>query len=176
MGAHAFAVVGLIRNAQGIRGEVVVELLTTAPDAIFAPGARVLMGDATGKLRDGAPALTVESSRPFKGGLMVKFEGTPDRNAAELMRGRYLLVPFGELAPPGDDEIYLHDLPGMRVELDTGEHVGEVTSFYELPQGLTLDVATAKGSVLVPYRPEVIESTDSTARIVVVKSDLGIFE
>lgn len=176
MGAHAYAVVGLIRNAQGIRGEVVVELLTDAPDAIFAAGARVLMGDSIGRLKDGAPALTVESSRPFKGGLMVKFEATPDRNAAELLRGRYLLVPFGELAPPEADEVYLHDLPGMSVELDTGEHVGEVTSYYELPQGLTVDVATPKGSVLVPYRPEVIESTDSTARVIVVRSDLGIFD
>ncbi len=176
MGAHAYAVVGLIRNAQGIRGEVVVELLTDAPDVIFASGARVLMGDARGNVRDGTPPLLVESSRPFKGGLMVAFEGTGDRNAAELLRGRYLLVPFSELTPPDDDEIYLHDLPGMRVELDTGERVGEVKSFYELPQGLTLDVLTPGGSVLVPFRAEVIESTDSIARVIVVRSALGLFE
>lgn len=176
MGAHAYAVVGLIRNAQGIRGEVVVELLTDAPDVIFASGARVLMGDSAAKLRGAAPALIVESSRPFKSGLMLKFAGTEDRNAAELLRGRYLLVPFGELDAPAGDEVYLHDLTGMRVELDNGAHVGEVTSYYELPQGLTLDISTSRGSVLVPYRPEVIESTDSTARIIVVRSDLGLFE
>jgi len=176
MGAHAFAVVGLIRNAQGIRGEVVVELLTDAPDVIFASGARVLMGDVRGNVRDETQPLVVESSRPFKGGLMVAFEGTADRNAAELLRGRYLLVPFAELTPPEDDEIYLHDLPGMRVELDNGAHVGDVKSYYELPQGLTLDVMTPEGSVLVPYRAEVIESTDSIARVIVVKSALGLFE
>jgi hypothetical protein len=76
----------------------------------------------------------------------------------------------------GDDEIYLHDLIGMTVELDNGERVGDVTSYYELPQGLTLDVSTARGSVLVPYRPEVVERTDGNARVIVVKADVGLFE
>jgi len=178
MADPAFAVVGLIRNAQGIRGEVVVEPITDAPDAIFASGRRVFLGDHTGNIPDSAPStsLVVDSASPFKGGLMVKFDSVGDRNAAELLRGRYLIVPFDELEPLGDDEIYLHDLIGMTVELDNGKRVGDVTSYYELPQGLTLDVATARGSVLVPYRPEVVERTDGNARVIVVKADVGLFE
>lgn len=178
MSQPALAVVGMIRNAQGIRGEVVVEPITDAPDVVFASGRRVLLGDSTGDIsKAGAErSLLVESARPFKGGLIVKFEGLADRNAAELLRGRYLLAPFDELEPLGYDEVYLHDLIGMRVELDTGEKVGEVKSYYELPQGLTLDVATARGSVLVPYRPEVVERTNGDARVIVVKADVGLFE
>lgn len=178
MADPAFAVVGMIRNAQGIRGEVVVEPLTDAPDAVFASGRRVFLGDHTGNVPDSAPStsLVVDSARPFKGGLMVKFESVGDRNAAELLRGRYLIVPFDELEPLGDDEIYLHDLIGMKVQLDNGEPIGDVTSYYELPQGLTLDVSTARGSVLVPYRPEVVERTDGAARVIVVKADVGLFE
>jgi 16S rRNA processing protein RimM len=178
MSDPAFAVVGMIRNAQGIRGEVVVEPITDAPDAVFASGRHVLLGDSTGDIsRAGLEhSLLVESARPFKGGLIVKFGGLADRNAAELLRGRYLLAPFDELEPLGTDEVYLHDLIGMRVELDNGEKVGEVKSYYELPQGLTLDVATARGSVLVPYRPEVVERTNSDARVIVVKADVGLFE
>jgi len=178
MADPALAVVGLIRNAQGIRGEVVVEPITDAPDAVFASGRRVLLGDSTGDIaKSGAGrALHVEDARPFKGGLIVKFEELADRNAAELLRGRYLLAPFEELEPLRDDEIYLHDLIGMTVELDNGQKVGEVTSYYELPQGLTLDVATARGSVLVPYRPEVVERANGDARVIVVKSDVGLFE
>jgi 16S rRNA processing protein RimM len=178
MSDPALAVVGMIRNAQGIRGEVVVEPITDAPDAVFASGRRVLLGDSTGDISKSGPsrALVVEDSRPFKGGMIVKFEELADRNAAELLRGRYLLAPFDELEPLGDDEIYLHDLIGMTVELDTGEKVGEVTSYYELPQGLTLDVATARGSVLVPYRSEVVERADGSARLIVIRSDVGLFE
>jgi len=35
-----------------------------------------------------------------------------------------------------------------------GENLGTVTTFYELPQGLMLDINTRRGSVLIPYRPE----------------------
>jgi 16S rRNA processing protein RimM len=161
------AIVGLIRNAQGIRGEVVIEPLTDAPDAVFASGRRVFVGD---------DPMTVASSRPFKGGVMVKFEEVGDRNAAELLRGKYLFSPFDELAPPREDEVYLHDLIGMKVKLDTGEPKGEVDSYYELPQGLTLEVKTSTGKVLVPYRPEVVDHVDREAREVVVRSEVGIFD
>jgi 16S rRNA processing protein RimM len=167
MASDALAIIGLIRNAQGIRGEVVVEPLTDAPDAVFASGRRVFVGD---------DPMTVESSRPFKGGVMVKFGEVPDRNAAELLRGKYLFSPFDELSPPGEDEVYIHDLIGMSVKLDTGEWKGEVHSYFELPQGLTLEVRTASGAVLVPYRPEVVDHVDREAREVIVKSEVGIFD
>ena len=176
MAANALAIVGLIRNAQGIRGEVVIEPLTDAPDAVFAAGRRVFVGGPGGKSDGDETPMTVENARPFKGGLMVKFEGVPDRNEAELLRGRYVFSPFDELKPPAEDEVYLHDLLGMKVQLDDGTDIGEVTSYYELPQGLTLDVKTSKGSVLVPYRPEIVERTDTEARIVIVKSEVGIFD
>jgi len=177
MSESALAAVGFIRNAQGIRGEVVVEPITDAPDAVFASGRRVFIGDSKGNASaDHQQSLIVDESRPFKGGLIVKFLELADRNAAELLRGRYLLAPFDELEPLQEDEVYLHDLIGMRVELDSGEKVGDVTSYYELPQGLTLDVATARGSILVPYRREVVERIDSAARVVVVKSEVGLFE
>jgi 16S rRNA processing protein RimM len=167
MPSDALAIVGLVRNAQGIRGEVVIEPLTDAPDAVFASGRRVFVGDNP---------MTVESSRPFKGGLIVKFDELKDRTSAELLRGKYLFSPFDELAPPSEDEVYIHDLLGMTVKLDTGESMGEVTSYYELPQGLTLEVKTGNGTVLVPYRPEVVDHVDREARVLVVKSAVGIFD
>jgi 16S rRNA processing protein RimM len=94
----------------------------------------------------------------------------------ELLRGRYVFSPFDELEPPGEDEVYLHDLIGMKVRLDSGEEMGEVTAWYELPQGLTLDVKTPTGSVLVPYRPEIVDHTDSLERQIVVKNDVGMFD
>ena len=176
MAADALAIVGLIRNAQGIRGEVAIEPLTDAPDAVFASGRRVFAGAAGDKTGDEEMPLTVESARPFKGGMMVKFEEIADRTAAEQLRGRYVFSPFDELDPPDEGEIYIHELIGMKVKLDSGEEMGTVSSYYELPQGLTLEVKTAKGNVLVPYRPEVVEHVDAEAREVVVKSEVGIFD
>jgi 16S rRNA processing protein RimM len=179
-----YAIVGLIRKAQGIRGEVVVEALTNKPDVVFASGSRVFAGTSDGDLavahdvkgEDEIPTLTVAGSKPFKKGLIVQFEELRDRDSAELWRGRYLLAPFSELPPLQDDEVYLHDLIGMKAVTQDGEEIGTVTTFYELPQGLMLDVKTGTGSVVVPYRPEFVLSTDPTNRTLVVDDSSGLFD
>ncbi|HEX4470148.1 MAG TPA: hypothetical protein VH080_11465, partial [Gemmatimonadaceae bacterium] len=68
-----FIIVGRVRKAHGIRGELVVEPITDAPDMIFAPGRRVLAGTARGDLAPGARELHVEKTSPFKEGLIVSF-------------------------------------------------------------------------------------------------------
>jgi 16S rRNA processing protein RimM len=118
MAEPEYAIVGLIRKAQGIRGEVVVEPLTDKPDVIFASGSRVFAGTPTGDLAvmhdvkgvEEIPTLTISGSKPFKKGLIIQFEELQDRDSAELWRGRYLLAPFSELPPLQRDEVYLHDL------------------------------------------------------------------
>jgi len=184
MPGSEYAIVGLIRKAQGIRGEVVVEPLTDKPDVIFASGSRVFAGTPSGDLAptrdvrgvEEVPTLTIAESKPFKKGLIVRFEELSDRDSAELWRGRYLLAPFSELPPLEEGEVYLHDLIGMRALSTTGEQLGVVTTFYELPQGLVLDIKTDRGSVLVPYRPEVIVRTDLDARVLVVNEKLGLMD
>jgi 16S rRNA processing protein RimM len=176
-----YAIVGLIRKAQGIRGEVIVEPLTDKPDVAFASGSRVFVGTVTGgptvvrdvKGEEERATLTVSTAKPFKKGLIVQFEELRDRDSAELWRGRYLFARFSELPPLEADEVYLHDLIGMKAERTTGEEIGTVTAYYELPQGVVLDINTAGGSVLIPYRPEIVVRTDIAARTIVINDTLG---
>src|SRR3954466_353440 len=175
MPASEYAIVGLIRKAQGIRGEVVVEPLTDKPDVVFASGSRVFAGTSDGDLAtvedirgvEETPTLTISASKPFKKGLIVQFEEISDRDSAELWRGRYLLAPFSELPPLEENQVYLHDLVGLRVESSTGKALGSVSNFFELPQGVMLDLSTTRGSVLIPYRPEVIARVDRDTRTIV---------
>jgi 16S rRNA processing protein RimM len=179
-----YAIVGLIRKAQGIRGEVVIEPLTDKPDVVFASGSRVFAGTSDGDLavvtdvkgQEETPTLTVAGSKPFKKGLIVQFEELQDRDSAELWRGRYLLAPFAELPPLQEDEVYLHDLIGMAVVGMNGERLGAVTTFYELPQGIMLDVMMARESVIIPYRPEIIVKTDIGERTIVINDTLGFLD
>jgi 16S rRNA processing protein RimM len=176
----AFIIVGRVRKAHGIRGEVVVELITDAPDAIFASGRRVFAGTVSGDLAPNRLELHVATARPFNDGLLVGFAEVPDRTAAETWRGRYLLVPAGEVPAPDDDEVYVHDLLGMRVELVGGEPVGTVDATYELPQGLAIDVRRAAPreaeTVLLPYDDRTIASVDKAARTIVVTPPDGLLE
>jgi 16S rRNA processing protein RimM len=176
----AFLIVGRVRKAHGIRGEVVVELLTDEPDAIFASGRRVFAGTTTGDLARDRQELHIRSVRPFNEGLLVGFAEVPDRNAAELWRARYLLAPASEVPAPDDDEVYLHDLIGMRVDLEDGATVGTVEEVYELPLGLAVDVRRAPPhqdeTVLLPWDDRTVASVDREARIIVVTPPDGLLE
>ena len=177
MESPEFAIVGRIRKAHGIRGEVVVEPITDAPDATFAPGRRVFAGTTDGvRARDGAE-LTVTEARPFKEGLLVRFDAIPDRTVAELWRDRYLLLPVGELEPPGEGQVYIHDLVGMRVVLASGEPLGDVLEVYELPQGLVLDVQrVAGGTVMLPFTDMVVTTVSKDTRVIHVDPPEGMLD
>jgi 16S rRNA processing protein RimM len=175
-----FIIVGRVRKAHGIRGEVVVEVITDEPDAVFASGRRVFAGTAAGDLAPNRLELHIGTTRPFNEGLLVAFAEVPDRNAAETWRGRYLLLPVNELPAPTDNEVYLHDLVGMRVELSDGQPVGTVEEIYELPQGLAIDVRRAAPrdaeTVMLLYDERTVASVNKTERVIVVTPPEGLLE
>lgn len=172
-----FYLVGRVRRAHGIRGELVVETLTDEPDAIFAAGRRVFAGTREGDLAGDARELRVLQSTPFKGGLIVTFEGIDDRTTADGWRDRYLLVPENEVEPPSDDEVFIHDLVGMRVVHATGENIGEVTEVFELPQGLVMEVGRANAKpVLLPFNDETVKEVDTDLRVIRVDPVEGLIE
>ncbi|HKW48587.1 MAG TPA: ribosome maturation factor RimM [Gemmatimonadaceae bacterium] len=176
-GSEEFIIVGRVRKAHGIRGELVVEPITDAPEMIFAPGRRVLAGTARGDLAPGARELHVEKTSRFKEGLIVSFHEIADRTTAEQWRGRYFLLPRAEVSALDEGEVYVHELRGMRVELESGERIGEVVDMYELPQGLAIDVRRAGRSdtVLLLYEQSVL-SVDRDAKVVTVAIPEGLLD
>ena len=172
-----YFVVGRVRRAHGIRGELVVETLTDAPDAIFAPGRRVFAGDADGKITRDPLEMTVLRSSPFKGGMIVAFEGIADRNTAESWQNRTFLVPEDEVEPPGEGEMFIHDLVGMEVVTVGGERVGDIIQLFELPQGIVFEVARPnKGSVMLQLNEQTVAEVDSDARIVRIDPLEGLLD
>ena len=175
----ALLVVGRIRRAHGVRGEVMVELLTDVPDAIFAPGRRVFAGVAAAAgaaagalLRDpltGRNAeLTIKSVRDFQDGLLVTFDAIADKTVADQWRGRTLLAPEDELVPPDDGEVYEHELEGLAVVDPHGAALGTVSAWYRLPHCLLLDVTTPRGTVSIPYNERFVVRVDRPARTLTV--------
>jgi 16S rRNA processing protein RimM len=176
-GPSDLVIVGRVRKAHGIRGDLVVEPISDEPDAIFASGRRVFAGTAAGDPARDGKTLTIASVTPFKGGYIVHFEEIGDRAVADTWRERYLLVPSNELEPLADDEVYIHELPGMRVVLASGEDVGVVDGTYELPQGLTLDVKrpTRASTVLIPF-DRIVTSVDREAKVITIDPPVGLLD
>jgi 16S rRNA processing protein RimM len=158
----------------GLKGELVVESHTDDPDGVFQPGRQLHAGTVRGVVQ--GRMLEITSVRPFKGGHIVKFAGIDDRNEAELWRDRFLLLDRADLAPLADDEVYIHELKGMRVELPSGETLGNVVDVYELPQGLTLDVSRSGGkSILIPY-DRIVTAVDRAERVMRIDPPDGLLD
>jgi 16S rRNA processing protein RimM len=169
-------IVGRVRRPHGVHGELLIQLLTDEPDAVYASGRRVFGGTVEGHADDDAPTLTVAETRPFKDGLLVLFREIADRNEAATWNGRHLLVPADELAPLADGEVYVHELTGMTVELSSGEAVGTIAEVFEVPQGLLLGVARERGTVLVPFSDEIVIDVDRERRVVRIDPPAGLLE
>jgi 16S rRNA processing protein RimM len=172
-----YYLVGRVRRAHGIRGELVVEALTDAPDAIFAAGRRVFAGTREGDVGRDPRELHIIRSSPFMGGLIVAFEGIDDRTTAESWRDRTLLVPENEVEPPSDDEMFIHDLVGMRVVRVTGEEIGEVSEVFELKQGLVMEVKRAGAKpALLPFDGQTVTEVDTEKRLILVDPLEGLLD
>jgi 16S rRNA processing protein RimM len=109
-------------------------------------------------------ALKVLASRPFKGGLLVSLDAVSDRTEAERWNDRHLLVPVAELTEPGDGEVFLHELAGMRVLDEIGAELGDVRGFFQVPHGVLLDVRTRRGDVAIPFSEEFVRNVNRADR------------
>jgi 16S rRNA processing protein RimM len=153
----------------------VLDPVTDAPDAIFASGRLFFVGDRDGRVLPLEP-LELLAVRPFQSGYLVKLTGIGDRDVAAMWTGRTLLSNIEDIPPPDDDEIYYHQILGMRVHDAAGVDVGPVVEMYDLPAALTIEVETAHGLKLVPYIPEIIESVDEEARIIRLRALDGLLD
>ena len=133
--APALLEVGRIEKAHGLRGQVVVRLITNRAERV-APGTELAAGDRT---------LTVVDSTPHGERWIVTFAGVRDRNAADALRGTILR------AEPLDDpdELWVHDLIGAAVVEIDGTARGTVVEVLANPAS---DILVLDSGALVPVR------------------------
>lgn len=149
--------VGRILRPHGVRGEVVVQVLSDVPGR-FKAGSRIQ------GVREGAPprTLTVATSRAHKTGAVVRFEGFEDPDQADELRGLDLEVPRTEVpkAPPGT--YYQYELLGCLCR-DEGEELGRVIEVVEDGGGLMLIVEGEGRRVPVPFVKDFLRRVDVEA-------------
>ena len=125
--------VGRVTKAHGVRGEVVVSLVTDrmerlAPDSILYTDGR---------------ALRVVASRPHQKHHIVSFDGVTTREAAEQLHGAVLH------AEPLEDEseLWVHDLIGCVVVNPHGDRLGTIEAVQANPAS---DLLVLDTGALVP--------------------------
>ena len=176
-GLPDYLVVGHVARPHGTRGELLVQPLTDHPGDVFAPGVVLRPADAAGREPDpDLPPLRIDAVRPFPKGWLVSFGGVEDRAAADLLRGRYVLIERSALPELAEGEVFLHELRGLRVETVEGAGVGEVIGVYEVPPNNLLEVRRAGGTVLIPFVATIVRQVDVNAGRIVIDPPEGLLE
>jgi 16S rRNA processing protein RimM len=149
--------VGRVVKPHGVRGQVIVDLVTNRPEARLAPG--TVLHCERGDLRvDGATA--------HQGRWIVSFAGVGDRDAAEALRGATLRAePIEE-----DGVLWVHELIGSDVVDPSGRPYGRVEAIEANPAS---DLLVLAGERLVPLTFVVERRGDGT---VVIDPPAGLLD
>ncbi|HEX2052679.1 MAG TPA: ribosome maturation factor RimM [Actinomycetota bacterium] len=167
-----FVLVGRVVKPHGLRGEVLLRSESENPDR-FAPGVSLMMG----KDADSARPVVIESSRNFKGALLVRFEGIGSMEQAEPLRELLLFVDSSELDELDDEDAFWeHQVVGLEVFDTAGAPLGTVREVFLRPAQDLWSIETPSGEVLFPAAKELVVSVDLEAGRAVVDPPAGLFE
>lgn len=165
-------VVGRIRDAHGIKGELFVALKAKTADWLDSLEVFGLGPDGSGPFDPRA----VTAARPHKDGLIVRLENINDRNEAELLRGKIVAIPEAYLDSDPEDGIFLHQLRGLEVLDPKDKVIGKIVDFgFNGAQDLIV-IETEKGRYDVPFVDDFIVELDFQARRLVMALPDGLFE
>ena len=158
--------VGRISRPHGIQGEVAVLVLSEVEDR-FAPGATLWLEDGR--------TLTVESSRPHRGRLLVRFREVRDREQAEGIQRALLVVPESSSPSLPEGSWWDHQIEGCAVETDRGRALGTVREVIHTAANDVWSVVDGGGlETLVPVLNDVLVSVDTGAKRIVVREIAGL--
>ena len=158
--------VGRVARAHGVQGEVAVLVLSEVEDR-FAPGTTLWLEDGR--------TLTVESSRPHRGRLLVRFREVRDREQAEGLQRALLVVPESSSPSLPEGSWWDHQIEGCVVETDRGRALGTVREVIHTAANDVWSVVSEDGvETLVPVLNDVLVSVDVAGKRIVVREIEGL--
>lgn len=165
--------IGVVVGAHALRGEVRVRYFGDGPDHLL-DSEHVWLGEHRNDRA--AVRYGVIGGGTGRGGeVRLALEGVTDRNAAEALRGRFVLLDRDDLETLGDDEFYWHELIGCTVATDTGREIGVVRALWDSGRHDVLVVVGADGQqILIPTAREIMTHVDRPARRIVVQDVPGL--
>ncbi len=149
--------IGQVSKPQGIRGEIKVKPYTDSA-ADFSSLKRVYL--------DGTE-YRVLSVRCAQDAVYLALRGVADRNAAELLRGKDVVIPREE-APALDEGVYyIADLLGSEVVTEEGEVLGKLVDVRQASTDIYTIEKDGK-EILFPVAEGVVVSVDPEGMRIVV--------
>ncbi|MBQ8322857.1 MAG: 16S rRNA processing protein RimM [Clostridia bacterium] len=157
-------VIGEVLKPQGIRGELKIKTFTDYPEDVKAFKTVYI---------DDTPYKILSFRVGSDGAAYVGLRGIPDRNAAELFRGKKLEGEREDAPELEEGQYYIVDIIGLSCETEEGEILGKVTDITSLASDVyTIEKAGKK--ILFPAVKGVVKKVDLDGKKLIV--DKKIFD
>ena len=163
--------VGRVVKPHGLRGEVVVALLTDFPDR-FRPGLAVALRDASGALR---PA-RIAGLRTHQGRLLVRFDGIDSPEAAEALRDVDVCALPGDVPERPEGFVFHHEVEGCAAVDRAGTPLGTVRDLVEVAGRPLLRLDTPLGEREVPFTHPLVVDVDLGRKRIVLDPPPGLLD
>ncbi len=154
--------IGEVLKPQGIRGELKIKTFTDTPDIVKKFGTVYI---------DDVPYKILSFRVGGDGAAYIGLRGIPDRNAAELFRGKKIEGEREDAPPLEAGRYYIVDIIGLTCESEEGEVLGVVTNVANLSSDV-YTIEKAGKSILFPAVKGVIAKVDLDAKKLVVKKSV----
>jgi 16S rRNA processing protein RimM len=157
-GEPVYLVVGFLRRAHGVRGEIIMDLHTDFPERLRS-GRKLFVGD------EHTP-VTLTGARPHAKGMLVKLKGVETPEAVIPFRNQWVYVQATDVPALPEGKLYQHELFGFDVVDENGESLGSLVEIIETGANDVYVVRNEAGKeILLPAIPSVILETDPVRRM-----------
>lgn len=163
--------VGRVGAAFGIRGQFKLQAITDQPEHLVQHIRTVYISSAY------TPYRIVHAFAHKPGVIVLKLKGISTCEQVQTLRHAEVFIRESDSAPLGEDEYFIHQLYGLRVETTDGVDLGQVHDVLETGAN---DVLVVKGSsprdVLIPMIRDVVVELDIAGGRVVIRLVDGLIE
>lgn len=166
---------GRVLGAHGVLGFIRVRYTGDGPEHLIRATQITLSENEEGSA--GTKYEIEEGGTGRAGEARLKLEGIATREAAQALRGRFVLGETAELEALPEGEFYWYQLVGCRVETEAGEPVGIVRELWETGAHDVLVIRSEDGrQILVPTAKELLPVIDLADKRLVVAEIPGLIE
>jgi len=166
--------IGIITKPQGIRGEMRV-LPTTDDPTRFS----LLLGEEV--FINNTP-YTLTGARQQKGIVIIKLDGLNDRTMVESLVENKIYIPEEKALPLGENEYYIRDLIGLRVQTFENENmekkeIGVISRVFNTNANDVYVIEALEGdNFMIPAIKDVVLSVDMVNKMVTIRLMDGLRE
>jgi len=168
-GEPGFLAVGKLGRPHGVRGEILMDVLTDFPERLL-PGKTLYLGEVYTPLR-------LIRARQHQKRMILHFQGYVNPEQASELRNQLVYVKANEIPALPEGDFYHHELVGLSIITEQGDVLGRIEEILETGANDVFVARMPSGKeLLIPYINSVVIKIDLARGEVLVRPLPGLWD